>query len=174
MTSWFEMRRVGLEFLDEAPMRVEVGVWSVLSRHQLWAAFTDATTWSSWFPDVRSADYPKQSAPYGVGTVRVADVGGMLFEETILAWDEPTRWTYRIDRCTTDLASAQVEATEFAELPDGGTQVRWTLACNPRPLMAGVADAMPAILEGKLAGALRSLERENRARGFVGNIERDG
>ena len=45
---------------------------------------------------------------------------GQLFEETLLAWDEPTRWTYRIDRCTAPLAHAQVESTELRESGAGG------------------------------------------------------
>jgi uncharacterized protein YndB with AHSA1/START domain len=159
MTDWFELRPVGLEFLDEAPLRIEVAVETALPRKQVWAAFTDAPTWKSWFPGVRESGYPNQERPYGVGTLRTANVSGMLFEETILAWEEPTRWIYRIDRATTDLASAQVEATLLAALPGGGTRVNWILAADPRAALAGIAEAMPGILEQMLAEALRNLEK---------------
>jgi uncharacterized protein YndB with AHSA1/START domain len=162
MTAWFEMRPVGLGFLVDGPMRFEVAVQTSLSREQCWGAFTDAAGWSSWFPGVREAGYRKQALPYGVGTIRTAEVSGVRFEETILAWDEPARWIYRIDRCTAELATAQVEATVFEERPGGGTRVVWSLASDPCPPMAAAADALPGILEQKLTEAMRNLERHRR------------
>jgi len=159
------MRPVGLEFLDEAPLRVEVQVESLLPRGQVWSAFVDPSTWPAWFPGVRAAAYPDQSPPHGVGTVRTADVSGQLFEETLLAWDEPERWTYRIDRCTAPLASAQVESTELSDSPGGGTLVRWILASDPSDAFASAKDALPGILESRLAEALANLEELARTDG---------
>ncbi|MHC4453060.1 MAG: SRPBCC family protein [Planctomycetota bacterium] len=131
---------------------------AALPRAVVWEAFVDAATWVDWFPGVEKADYPRQEPPYGPGTIRTATVSGELFEETVLAWDEPTRWTYRIDRCTAPLASAQVESTEFAEVSNGGTLVRWVLASDPSEQFAAAADALPRILERRLGDALRNLE----------------
>ena len=89
---------------------------------------------------------------------RLNTVEGELFEETILAWDEPRRWTYRIDRCTAPLAHAQVESTELAAAGDG-TRVRWILASDPREGLAGARDVLPHILERRLGDALANLER---------------
>ena len=158
MTDWFGLQPVGLEFLDDAPLRIEVEVETSLPRQQLWTAFVDAPSWSSWFPGVLEAGYREQTLPYGVGTIRTAHVNGVHYEETILAWDEPTRWIYRIDRSTADLAMAQVEATLFDERSDGGTRVVWVLACAPRPSMAAAADSLPEILEQILTEAIRNLE----------------
>jgi hypothetical protein len=164
MADWQCLRPVGLEFLDEAPLRVEVEVATSLARPEVWAAFVDPTTWRHWFPGVRAAAYPAQGPPYGVGTLRTADVEGQLFEETVLAWDEPTRWAYRIDRCTAALAHAQVESTEFAVGPGGGTRVRWILASDPLPALAAARDVLPGILERRLADALAALERSRSSR----------
>ena len=57
MTAWFELRPVGLEFLDTAPMRFEVEAQTALSREEVWSAFIDAPTWPSWFPGVTEAAY---------------------------------------------------------------------------------------------------------------------
>ena len=156
---WTAMRPVGLEFLDSAPMCVAVEVETKLPRSIVWRAFVDPTTWVDWFPGVEAADYPEHEPPYGPGTVRTATVSGALFEETILAWDEPTRWTYRIDRSTAPLASAQVESTELAERADGGTVVRWVLASDPSEQFAAAERALPGILEKRLSDAMRNLER---------------
>lgn len=159
MSEWIQMRPVGLEFLAEAPMRVEVEVGSSLPLASVWQAFVDPTSWPDWFPGVEEAAYPMQEPPYGVGTIRTARVSGQLFEETLLAWDEPTRWTYRIDRCTAKLASAQVESTELSEARNGGTIVRWILASDPSKELAQAAEVLPGILEIRLGDALRNLER---------------
>lgn len=156
---WYEMRPVGLEFLDEAPLRVEIALTTALSPERVWGAFVDPRSWTAWFPGVRDASYPGQSPPFGVGTLRAADVEGELFEETILAWQEPLRWTYRIDRCTAPLAHAQVESTELAPSASGGTRVAWILASDPREGLAAARDALPAILERRLGAALANLER---------------
>jgi hypothetical protein len=92
MREWTVMRPVGLEFLDEAPMRVEVEVGCSLPRAVVWAMFVDPTSWVDWFPGVEEAAYPEQDPPYGPGTIRTARVSGELFEETLLAWDEPSRF----------------------------------------------------------------------------------
>ena len=99
-----------------------------------------------------AGNYPQRLA-------EAADVGGDLFEETILAWDEKTRWTYRIDRCTAALAHAQVESTELSDAAEGGTRVRWILASDPREGFAAAREALPGILETLLGEALANLER---------------
>jgi uncharacterized protein YndB with AHSA1/START domain len=156
---WIELRPVGLEFLDTASMRVDIEITTSLSQETVWKAFVDPTTWKSWFPGVVEADYLPQDRPFGVGSIRTANVEGQLFEETILAWDEPYRWTYRIDRCTAELASAQVESTELAAHGDGGTMVRWILASDPCEGLLLARDILPEILERRLSEALRNLER---------------
>ena len=164
MSAWYAMRPVGLEFLDEAPLRADITVATALSREAVWAAFVDPSTWVSWFPGVVEAGYPDQTPPYGVGTIRTANVEGQRFEETILAWDEPARWTYRIDRCTVPLAHAQVESTELSVADDGGTLVRWILVADPLEGMAAARDVLPGILEKKLAEALSNLGEAARTR----------
>ena len=74
--------------------------------------------------------------------------------------DQPDmRWTYRIDRTTAPLASAQVESTELEEAPGGGTRVRWILASDPSEQFARAEQALPGILDRRLSDALGNLER---------------
>lgn len=159
MSTWYDLRPAGLEFLEDAPLKVEIEVETRLPRERVWHAFVDAPRWPSWFPGVREASYPSQPEPYGVGTLRAAEVSGELFEETMLAWDEPSRWVYRIDRTTAPLAYAQVESTELSQRPDGGTRVAWLLASDPREQLAAAREVLPGILERRLGEALANLER---------------
>jgi uncharacterized protein YndB with AHSA1/START domain len=118
-------------FLNVAPLRYRVESFIAAPRQKVWDAFADATSWSKWFPFVDRALYEGKT-PHGPGTIRNSWVTGVAFEETMLVWDEPHRWGYRIDRTTAPIAKAQVEINEFEEAP-GGTRVIWIVATDPLP-----------------------------------------
>ena len=159
---WFRFRPVELEFLESAPRRHVAEARVDLPRDVVWRAFTDASTWNEWWPGVRSAGYGSEP-PFGVGTIREADVGGFRMEETVLAWDEGRRFAYRIDRSNAPIAKAQLEATELED--DGtGTRVRWTLALEPRLLMKLARPWFQGSVERMLERALRNLERREAGR----------
>ncbi|MBW2268483.1 MAG: SRPBCC family protein [Deltaproteobacteria bacterium] len=129
MITWYEMKPVELDYLASAP-----AIWTMEAevrapRQSVWEAFADATTWKDWFPHVEEASYDG-SPPYGVGTIRRSNVAGALHVETMLAWDEFSRWGYRVDQATARLSTAQIEINEFRDSPTG-TTVRWIIACQP-------------------------------------------
>ncbi len=156
---WFQLRSVGMDFLELAPRIYVVECNVALPRKQVWEAFIDAPTWPAWFPGVRSASY-RGDPPHGVGTIRLADVSGFLMEETMLAWDEGRRWAYRIDRSTAPLAKAQLECTELEDL-GAGTRVRWTLATHPGILLWLTGPFFQRTVQRLLERAMRNLERLN-------------
>ncbi len=156
---WFQLRSVGMDFLERAPRIYVVECDVALPRKQVWRAFIEAPSWPAWFPGVRSASY-HGDPPYGVGTIRVADVSGFLMEETMLAWDEGRRWAYRIDRSTAPLARAQLECTE-REDRGTGTRVRWTLATEPGILLWLTGPFFRRTVQRLLERAMRNLERLN-------------
>ena len=158
---WFDLRPVDLDFLDNAPRTYVVECDVALPRSEVWKAIIDPPTWPEWFPGVRSASY-LGDPPYGVGTVRVADVGGYRMEETMLAWDEERRWAYRIDRATVPLAKAQLESTELEDTATG-TRVRWTLATHPGILLWVTGPFFQGVVQRLLERALGNLERRLRA-----------
>jgi len=85
--------------------------------------------------------------------------GGHHVQETILAWEPPTRWAYRVDECSAPIARALVE--DWIIQPKGeGSVVRWTFTIDPRALfIAGLPVAGP--LMGKLfAKAMRNLSEQ--------------
>ena len=159
---WFRMREVGLEFLEEAPRITVVECDVALPRQEVWDAVVDPPSWPEWFPGVRSAAYLGEP-PYGVGTTRVADVGGHLMEETMLAWDEGRRWAYRIDRTTLPLAKAQLECTELEDR-GSGTRLRWTLATHPGILLWLTGPFFRGTVQRLLERAMRNLEARRAGR----------
>jgi hypothetical protein len=97
--------------------------------------------------------------PPGVGTLRKSDVAGCLHDETMVIWEEPSRWGYIVDRATEPLSAAQLELTEFFDSP-GGTRVRWTIACEPREGMSYLSgdQSFEAFLATLFDDAMRRLE----------------
>jgi len=152
---WIHFDKITTAFLTEAPVRYEVAIDTSLSQQQLWNAFADAKTWPHWFPKVTHASYDGP-APYDVGTMRRSIVDGIHYEETMLIWDEPQRWGYRIDKATSAISRAQLELTEFEKM-DSGTRVKWILACNP--IYPINKNDFEEFLEKLLAETLEKLEK---------------
>jgi carbon monoxide dehydrogenase subunit G len=150
------MRAVGLEFLESARRTWTVECDLRAPRGDVWTAYSDPTTWSAWFPGVRSARY-RGSDPYGVGTIREAEVGGQRFEEVMVAWEEGVRWAYFIDRATVPLARAQLECTDFEDC-NGGTRLRWTIASDPRLILWAGAPVFPRVMRRLFEKATRNLD----------------
>lgn len=139
--TWYECRKVGPEFVDQAEARYVAERDIPQPRQAVWDAFADPSTWRHWFPHVDWVTYDGPP-PYGAGTIRRSCVAGCLHDETMVVWEEPSRWGYIIDRVTEQLSTAQIEITEFAEIP-GGTRVRWTLACDPMPGLSYLSGDQP-------------------------------
>lgn len=86
-----------------------------------------------------------------------------MYRETILAWDEPERWVYRVDEMTVPLAHALVE--EWAIRPEGaGSIVRWTFAIDPRTLFRASAAIAPKVMGSLFRKAMRNLSAQLSAR----------
>jgi hypothetical protein len=86
------------------------------------------STWT-WWPGHEGGAY-ETPAPHGVGSRREMHMGDSQYRETILAWDEPTRWAYRVDESADSLIDALVE--EWVVEGDGErSTVRWTFAVDP-------------------------------------------
>ena len=129
---WFELRKESLGFLDRAPVVHVAEAMIAASRNAVFDAIAEPRGWEHWFPGVREASY-STPPPYGVGTIREANVGGTRWVEELIVWEDPTRWAWTVLRTSVPFAQAQVELFEFIEA-GGRTRVRWTLALEPRLL----------------------------------------
>ena len=163
--TWYQMKPVELDYLDHAPAVWRMEARVAAPRQAVWSAFADATTWKDWFPHVDEASYDGDP-PYGVGTIRRSNVAGALHVETMLAWDELSRWGYRVDQATVKLSTAQIELNEFSDAPGGGTRVGWIIACDPLDEFTFLAGDRPmeAFLNELHEAAMQGLEAYLKAR----------
>jgi hypothetical protein len=150
------LRKEDVSFLDRAPVRHVFTAVVAAPRAAVFAAIADPPGWPSWFPGVRSARY-HGAPPFGVGTLREADVSGTRWLEEMIAWDEGRRWTYTVLEASTPLAYAQVESFDLEDAP-GGTRVRWTLAIEPRLVQRLAAPIAPLVMGRLFERAMRNLE----------------
>lgn len=123
------MRREDVGFVERARSVHVAEATMAAPRSRVFGAFADPQGWPDWFPNVQRAAY-SSPPPFGVGTIREAQVGGTRWVEEI-AWDDDRRWAWTVLRASVPFAAAQVECFEFTD--DGaGTRIRWTLALEPR------------------------------------------
>jgi len=149
------MRKEDLAFLDRAPVMHRFEVTVPAPRAAVFAAIADPTTWSRWFPGVRSARYAS-APPHGVGAIREADVAGTRWVEEMIAWEPDRRWAYTVTSATSPVAWAQVESFEFADVASA-TRVRWTLAFAPRRLLWLTGWIAPLVMRRLFERAMRNL-----------------
>lgn len=159
--TWYDFRTVGADFVETAPTRHVITSTIAAPQQAVWDAFCDPESWPHWFPHVERVVH--EGAP-GIGMRRKSWVAGCVHDETMVIWDAPHAWGYIINRATQPLAAAQLELTTFDALPDGGTRVTWTLACEPLDGLTFLSADMDfptflkAMLDEAMAGLLGYLE----------------
>jgi len=162
---FFSMRKESLSFIECAPSVHRVEAVIAAPPPAVFAALAEPRGWQHWFPNVREARYTSPP-PYGVGTIREADVGGTRWVEEMIAWDADARWAWTVTGASVPFAHAQVESFELSPA-DGGTRVQWTVALEPRmlarlggPLMSRTMRRLWLRAAQNLGDRLRRRERD--------------
>jgi hypothetical protein len=158
----FDLRPEGLTFLETAPLRlVAAGTLHAAPEAVFQALAGEPEGWPHWYGAVSANEY-QGAGPHGVGSRRrVRLAGGVTFHETVIGWDDPSRYAYRVDRCTMPGLRALVEEWSVLET-SAGTRVAWTIAIDATPgLVAALRAGAPGVrlatkralarLEGRLA-----------------------
>jgi hypothetical protein len=150
------LQAVDLDFFAAAPYRFEYAEPVGAPPATVFAAVSaDPTTWS-WFPGIEEGGY--ESRPPGVGTRRWVRIGGVKYRETILAWDEPRRWAYRVDETSAPLFAALAEDWVVEPADRGTSTLHWTFAFDPRPETADVLTGARELIGSTFADAVRGLD----------------
>jgi hypothetical protein len=148
------LRPVDLDFVRTAPKRYVFEAMVPADRSRVFAAVSgDPSGWKDWFPGISSGAY---EGPPGVGAMRFVKFRGTSYFETMLAWDEPSRWMFRVDRSTLPIAKALVEDWTFEER-GGGTLARWTFALEPTLLFRVIGPVVTRTMARLFRRAMRNL-----------------
>jgi hypothetical protein len=146
---------VALDFLVRAPVRFDYTAPLPASAPVVFGAISaDPSTWT-WFPGLADARY-ESPPPFGVGTRRSVVMDGVAYRETLLAWDEPTRWAYRVDESSDATFRALAEDWVVAGDDDGST-LTWTFAVDPQPELLELIEGARDMIGGVFMAAMTSL-----------------
>jgi hypothetical protein len=152
----FELRAVDLDFLEDAPHRFDFVEPVGAAVEPVFAAIAaDPSTWS-WFPGVEEGAY--ETALPGVGSRRWVNVGGVKYRETMLAWEAPRRWSYRVDETSAPVFAALAE--DWVVEPDGhdAATVHWRFAFDPRAETAAMLLDARDLIGTTFHDAMRGLD----------------
>jgi len=154
----FKLRDVPISFLGSAPKRWTFDAPIAAEPSRVFDAISaDPSTWT-WFPGMTGGRYTGDSPP-GVGSIREARQGPSVYRETVMAWDAPSRYVYRLDETTVPLARALVEEWTIEEASEGSV-VRWTFAIDPRLLFVAMLPVAPRAMGRVFRRAMRNLNIE--------------
>jgi hypothetical protein len=155
-TPLHRLAAVDLDFLANAPVRFTYTEPLPATAHIVFAAISaDPSTWT-WFPGLADARY-ESAPPFGVGTIRSVVMDGVAYRETLLAWDEPRRWAYRVDESSDATFRALAEDWVVRDTTGGSSTLTWTFAVDPQPDLREVIDGARDLIGGVFTGAMRSL-----------------
>lgn len=153
------LRPVGLDFIDDAPIRLVFSSVAAAPPEALYQALAEEVEgWSRWFRAVSLA-----RPTHGGAGREIRLFGGVRFQETVMAADPGQRYAYRVD--TTNVPGVRALLEEWRLTPAGsGTHVRWTFAADgSAPFRLGMAAARPG-LGHSFRTAVRTLDGQLTAR----------
>lgn len=148
------LRPVGLDFLEDAPVRLSFDSRSTAGPEAVYRALAEEVEgWPSWFRAVTLAR-PTQG---GAGR-EIKLMGGVRFQETIMAADPGQRYSYRVDE--TNVPGVRALLEDWRLTPAGtGTHIHWTFSADgPAAFRLALAAARPG-LGHSFRTAVRSLDR---------------
>ncbi|MFB6612884.1 SRPBCC family protein [Streptomyces sp. NPDC085524] len=157
------LRPVGLDFIEDAPVRLVFAAQVAAAPEGVYRALAEEVEgWPRWFRAVTLA-----RPTHGGAGREVRLMGGVRFEETIMASDPGQRYAYRVD--TTNAPGMQALLEEWRLTPHGtGTHVRWTFAADgPAPFRLALTVARPG-LGHSFRQAVRALDTRLAARRAAG------
>jgi hypothetical protein len=153
-TPLHHLEPVGLEFLTSAPVRFDYTAPLPAPADAVFAVISaDPSTWT-WFPGLTNARY-ESPPPFGVGTLRSVVMDGVAYRETLLAFDAPTRWAYRVDESSDATFRALAEDWVMAD-GGGGSTLTWTFAVDPQPELLDVNQGARDVIVSVILGAMAS------------------
>lgn len=125
-----ELRRVQTEFFGDAPVRVTVGaVVNAPVADVFKLVATDPSAWARWFVGTSAGKWTS-TPPFGVGSDRSMRVFGVTFDETVLAWEENSLFTFRVNQAAFPAVRAFADEWRFDSVDTRRTRIEWTIAAD--------------------------------------------
>jgi hypothetical protein len=156
----WELRPVDLEFLADAPVRLECAEVVPHGAAAIWAAFAlDPAGWGRWFPGFSTKGRYLHPAPHGVGSYREVWMGGVRYCESIIGWEEPARFAFSVIEAGAPIGQALAEDYRIIPFEEQRSVVEWTFATEPKSAMKPMLPVMRTMMPVVFRKAMRNLSR---------------
>ena len=113
-----ELRPLQMDTFDDAPVPTCSGWWLPIRPRRR------GGSWESPWVNGPSAQ------PYGVGSNRSMGAFGVTFDQTILAWEENSRFAFRVDKAAMPAVKAFADEWRFDRVGTQRTRIGWTIAAD--------------------------------------------
>ena len=153
-----DLRAVSADFLETAPCRFVESAVIRQSPERVFGALADPAAWGDWFPGFDHSGQWTTEPPPATGSRRIVRVARATFEETIIAWEAPSRFAFRVDRAAMPVARALAEDYRIAAHPDGSV-LEWTFAIDPRSVMRPLVSLYRPVMRRVFKKAAANLDR---------------
>lgn len=117
-------------FFKTANLRVSVPMVAQCKPEQLMATLAADTIWTEWAPMLKKVEWTSPK-PYAQGATRTVYLAGnQAVKEVFFIWKENEQVAFYVEEATINGINAFGENYEISVLPDGRTQLIWTVAID--------------------------------------------
>ncbi len=149
-----------LDFLAEAPQRLEFSTTLDCTPERAFAILADATSWPLWFDGCKACVWDTPS-PHQVGSVRTITMQLATAVEEIIAFEPGERFAFWIRKLSPPLVARMIEDIRLTG-DHGTTRVDWTVAYEPSLLGIVVQPIAKMIFSRMFRRSLVGLKRFTR------------
>ena len=155
-----DLDRVGLDFIQTAPVLIHVTVDLLSTPAQVWEVLNATEQWPQWFEGMSEARVTS-AAWEGVGSTRFVKIGPLAVDEEMVVWEPEQHWGF----CATQLSWSGYIAKKLLETvrirPEGtGSQLRYTGALEPVPWLKPVTGLIKKQMRGSWQAALAAIDQQ--------------
>jgi len=143
----YSSRKVGLEFIESAPVRFVNEVTIHASCDEVFEALKDPDSWPRWFSDIQRVEWTSPP-PFGVGSTRTVTLKGMTVYEKFMVWEPGKRFAFYAPKISKPIAHAFCEDYRLEDSGSGTTRLIFTVAMEPR-LMLRLAGPVGRFMMGR-------------------------
>jgi hypothetical protein len=145
MARWFPLESADADLFKTAPHVFTYKVHYAASPERVWESLASDESLSAWGSTVSSLTWLSQR-PFGVGTIREVVLGPSKVHERFFRWDEGRGYSFYVYEATAPLFRRFAE--DYVVEPDrDGTMFTWTVAVDPKPVLALPFKALAPVLK---------------------------
>jgi len=145
------------DFVADAPFRLCNEVTLTATPEEAWAVLTDNERWPEWYVPAKECRTTSDVAT-GVGATRWAHVDLFKVNERIVAWEEPTRWSFTILDANLPGFESVVEDFALSAVGEDRTHVTYTFGCELKAWMRPLTPILKWRLGGILSSGIQGLQ----------------